>query len=311
MIVVSDPSFEPETRAFLERVGTQDGPLTYDELLTARALEPDPELAGNPEPIHCRAEVLLPLTDRSLRVRIYRPELTQPRPILLWLHGGGFVAGTLDDVDVTCSRIASKAGVVVVSLDYRLAPEHPYPAALDDTVDALGWLAAHGELFGGDGRVAAGGQSAGPNLVAAASLKARDDGGPAPARQVLCYPTLDFDMRSQSHTEDDGLLSHSRMDWYHKMYLAGQRVTPYAAPLTSPDLSRLPPALILSAGHDPLRHDARHYAERLRGAGVDVRHFEYDATPHAFLNFPGAFTAANRATDDIADDLITHFRLPR
>ena len=118
-------------------------------------------------------------------------------------------------------------------------------------------------------------------------------------------------MRSQSHNEDDGLLSHSRMDWYHETYLAGQPVTPLAAPLTSPDLSRLPPALILSAGHDPLRFDARRYAERLRDSGVDVRHFEYDATPHAFLNFPGAFTAANRATDDIADDLITQFRLSR
>lgn len=311
MIVVSDPAFEPEARAFLDRVGTQDGPLTYQQLLAARALEPDPELAGKSEPIHVRADVLLPLRERSLRVRVYRPDLTEPRPILLWLHGGGFVAGTLDDVDVTCTRIASKAGVVLVSLDYRLAPEHPYPAALDDTVDALGWLAEHGALFGGDGRVAAGGQSAGANLVAAASLRTRDLGGPAPVRQLLCYPTLDFEVRSQSDDSDGTLLSHSRMDWYHEMYLAGQPVMPYAAPLTSPDASGLPPALILSAGHDPLRHDARRYAERLRDSGVDVRHFEYDATPHAFLNFPGAFTAAARAVDDIAEDLIAFFRLPR
>lgn len=311
MIVVSDPSFEPETYAFLQRVGTQNGPLTYDELLTARVLEPDPELAGKPEPIHSRAEVLLPLTDRSLRVRVYGPELVEPRPLLLWLHGGGFVAGTLDDVDVTCTRIASKAGVVVASLDYRLAPEHPYPAALDDTVETLGWLAEHGGLFGGDGRVAAGGQSAGANLVAAASLKRRDDGVPAPVRQVLCYPTLDFDTRESHSEHDTGLLSHSRMQWYHQQYLAGQPVTPYAAPLTSPDLSGLPPALIVSAGHDPLRDDARRYTERLRESGVDVRHVEYHATPHAFLNFPGAFTAAARAANEIAEDLITFFRLPR
>jgi acetyl esterase len=311
VIIVTHPSFEPEARAFLDRVGTQAGPLTHDDLIRGRGLPVDPELAGTPEPVRARADVLLPFHDRTVRVRVYRPDTSSPRPLLLWLHGGGFVSGTLDDVDVTCSRIAFGAGVVVVSLEYRLAPEHPYPAALQDTMETLGWLAEHGELFGGDGRVAAGGQSSGANLVAAAALKARDSGGHAPARQVLCYPALDFEMRSESHRQYDGvLLSRSRLEWNHLQYLAGQPVTPYVAPLTSPDLSGIAPALILSAGRDPLRDDARRYAERLRDSGVDVRHLEYEATPHAFLNFAGAFTAARRAAEDIAEDLVAFFRLP-
>lgn len=155
------------------------------------------------------------------------------------------------------------------------------------------------------------GTNATPWRAATQPSLARDDGGPAPVRQVLCYPTLDFDMRESHSEHDTGLLSHSRMQWYHQQYLAGQPVTPYAAPLTSPDLSGLPPALIVSAGHDPLRDDARRYTERLRESGVDVRHVEYHATPHAFLNFPGAFTAAARAANEIAEDLITFFRLPR
>jgi acetyl esterase len=291
--VIGQPRFRREAERLLERLGPQDGPIAHDDLVESRASPPDPELAGSPEPVRVRADVLLPLPGRPIRVRLYRDAPATPRPLLLWLHGGGFVGGSLDDVDVACAGLARRTGLTVLSLDYRLAPEHPFPAALHDTDDTLAWLEEHGEAFGGDGRVVAGGQSSGANLVAAACLLARDRGRPRVARQVLCYPWLDLAADPVDSLDE----------WYRSQYLAGQAVTPLAAPLTAPDLSGLPPALVLGAGLDPLVHDARRYARRLQDDGVAVAYLEYGDTPHAFLNFPGALSAAWRAMQDIADDL--------
>jgi acetyl esterase len=302
--VVGQPEFRQEAEGFFERFGLQEGPIAHDELIESRSSRPDPELAGTPEPVRVRTDLILPLPERPIRVRLYRDATASPRPLLLWLHGGGFVGGTLDDIDVACAGLARRAGLTVLSLEYRLAPEHPFPAALHDTYDALAWLEGHGEAFGGDGRVAAGGQSSGANLVAAACLMARDRGGPHVTRQVLCYPWLDLG------TDPVDGVPRRRDEWYRSQYLAGQAVTPYAAPLTARDLSGLPPALILGAGLDPLRDDARRYAQRLEDDGVAVSYLEYDHTPHAFLNFPGALTAAWRAVQDIADDLTGFLRPP-
>lgn len=291
--VIGQPRFRREAERLLELVGSQDGPIPYGELVESRTSPPDPALAGSPEPVRVRADLLLALPGRAVRVRLYRDAPATPRPLLLWLHGGGFVGGSLDDVDVACAGLARRTGLTVLSLDYRLAPEHPFPAALHDTDDALVWLAEHGEAFGGDGRVVAGGQSSGANLVAAACLMARDRGRQLVARQVLCYPWLDL-----AADPVDG-----RDQWYRSQYLAGQAVTPHAAPLAAPDLSGLPPALVLGAGLDPLVDDARRYARRLEDAGVAVSYLEYGDTPHAFLNFPGVLSAAWAAMRDIADDL--------
>ena len=291
--VISRPRFRREAERLLELIGPGEGPIPHDELVESRTSPPDPELSGTPEPVRVRADLLLPLPGRAVRVRLYRDAPATPRPLLLWQHGGGFVGGSLDDIDVACAGLARRTGLTVLSLDYRLAPEHPFPAALHDTDDALAWLAEHGEAFGGDGRVLAGGQSSGANLVAAACLLARDRGRPLVARQVLCYPWLDL-----GADPADG-----RDEWYRSQYLAGQAVTPHAAPLTAPDLSGLPPALILGAGLDPLVDDARRYARRLEEAGVAVSYLEYGDTPHAFLNFPGVLSAAWAAMRDIAEDL--------
>jgi acetyl esterase len=291
--VIRQTAFRREAERPLALAGDEEGPIPYAQLVESRASRPDPALAGSPEPVRVRADLLLPLPDRPVRVRLYRDAAPAPRPLLLWLHGGAFVGGSLDDVDVACAGLARRTGLTVLSLDYRLAPEHPYPSALHDTYDALAWLDEHGEAIGGDGRLLAGGQSSGGNLVAAACLLARDRGGPPVARQVLCYPWLGL----------DGDTGSSRDRWYRSQYLAGQAVTPYAAPLTAHDLSRLPAALILGAGLDPLRDDARRYAERLEGSGVDAVYLEYADTPHAFLNFPGVLSAAWQAMQDIADDL--------
>jgi len=305
MRVIGQDRFRRETEGFLARIGPQDGPIDYDELVRSRASPPDPGLAGSAEPVEVRADLLLPLPGRPIRVRMYRHMAATPGPLLLWLHGGGFVGGTLDDIDVTCAGLARRTRLTLISLEYRLAPEHPFPAALDDTYDTLGWLAEHGAVFGGDGRLVAGGQSSGGNLVAAACLMARDRGGPPVTRQVLCYPWLDFGTGSSSHRRFDGAdgVAPDRSRWYRSQYLAGQAVTPYAAPLTAPDLSGLPPALVLGAGIDPLRDDARRYAQRLEASGVASSYLEYEHTPHAFLNFPGALSAAWTAMQDIADGL--------
>jgi acetyl esterase len=299
---ISEARFGEETARFRQPVGTQEGPIDHDELVASRARPPDPELAGWPEPVRVRADLVLPLAGQPVRVRLYRNAPAAAGPLLLWLHGGGFVGGSLDDVDVTCAGLARRTGMTVVSLDYRLAPEHPFPAALHDTYGTFGWLAEHGGAFGGDGRVVAGGQSSGANLVAAACLMARDRGGPRVTRQVLCYPWLDLGADPSSQRGSDGDVP-SRSQWYRSQYLAGQAVTPFAAPLTAADLTDLPPALILGAGLDPVRDDARRYARRLESSGVASSYLEYADTPHAFLNFPGALSVAWRAMQDIADDL--------
>src|SRR5439155_9859695 len=163
-------------------------------------------------------------------------------------------------------------------------PEDPFPAALDDTSDALAWLAGHGPALGGDGRLAAGGQSAGANLVVAAALR---DGGPPLECHVLAYPVLDVRQDSESYRLFDGVLfTKADLAWNHEQYLAGQPVTPLVAPLTAPSLAGLPPALVLAAGRDPLRDDARCYHQRLTSDGVAAELVEYADTMHAFLNFP-------------------------
>ena len=301
--LVSEPEFAGESAALLARIGAAAPVGDCETLRRDRVEPPDPALAGKPDPAVPAGEVYLPARGGPVGARLYRPRAGGPRPVLLWLHGGGFIGGAAADIEYACSRLAARAGVIVVSLDYRLAPEHPYPAALHDTYDVLGWLAAHGELLGGDGRVAAGGQSAGAALVAGACLLARDLGGPAVARQVLCYPTLDFGRDTESAREFDGVFLSARPGWADAQYLAGQPAAGYAAPLRAERLDGLPPALVIGAGRDPLRDDARGYAARLDAAGVDVTHVEYAGTMHAFLNFCGVLSAGRHAVGLIAADL--------
>jgi acetyl esterase len=302
--LVSEPGFAGETSALLERIGPAVPIGDYETLRRARAAAPDPELAGTRDQSAPAADLYLPARGGPVGARVYRPRPGGgARPVLLWLHGGSFIGGAAADIEYACSRLATRGEVIVVALDYRLAPEHPYPAALHDTCDALDWLAAHGELIGGDGRVAAGGQSAGAALAAGACLLARDRGGPAVARQVLCYPALDFGRDTESAREFDGVFLSARRGWADAQYLAGQPVTGYAAPLRAERLDGLPPALVIGAGRDPLRDEAREYAARLDAAGVDVTHVEYADTMHAFLNFCGVLSAGRHAAGLIADDL--------
>jgi acetyl esterase len=293
---VSLPVADAELERFNAATVIGEGPTTLEAVVASRAARPDPTLAGIPERVDVRADLAIPLTGRAVRIRLYRDILSGPGPILLWLHGGAFVGGSLDDVDVICAGLARRARIIVISLDYRLAAENPYPAALHDTVEIITWLRAHGAAFGGDGRLAAGGQSSGANLVAAACIVARDEGRVPVDRQILCYPWLDLTSHAAIGTEDPDA-------WYVAQYLGDMAPSEYAAPLLAVDLSGVPPALVLAAGRDPLRDDAHHYARRLGEAGVEVTLIEYAEAPHAFIQFPAALSLARLAIDDIAADL--------
>jgi len=224
-------------------------------------------------------------------VRIYTPQAEGPHPAVVFFHGGGWVIGNLDTHDGTARKLANAAGAVVVSVDYRLAPEHPYPAAAEDCYAATCWVAEHGpaELSMAPGRLAVAGDSAGGNLAAVVALMARDRGGPALAFQLLVYPVTDPDFERASYRENaEGyLLTRDVMQWFWDQYVpeSTRRHDPYAAPLRAPDLSGLPPALVVTAEYDPLRDEGEAYARRLEEAGVRVRCRHYPGMIHGFLSF--------------------------
>jgi acetyl esterase len=303
--LIDEPGFASETSAFLERMGPATPITDYEGLLAARARTASPAVAGQLDPAVQAAVLYLPARGGPVLARLYRERGAQgAQQILLWLHGGGFIGGSVYDLDHVCSGLARLGGVLVVSLEYRLAPEHPFPAALHDTYDAMCWLADNGQLIGGDGRIAAGGQSAGAALVAGACLMARDEGGPALTRQVLCYPALDFGQDTESVRLYNGtFLNIEPGGWLETQYLAGQEVTAVAAPLRARTLGGLAPALVIGAGRDPLRDDARAYARRLDSDGVPVTYVEYAGTMHGFLNFCAVLSAGDHALGVIAADL--------
>jgi acetyl esterase/lipase len=249
------------------------------------------------------------------QVRLYRPRRpVHPTPLVIDFHGGGFVLGNLDAGDWLCSFVAGELGAMVASVDYRLAPEDPAPAAVEDCTSATRWLADHGEGLGAPGPIAVMGDSAGGNLAALVAIAARDAGGPSIAHQVLIYPAVDLTMSFPSIRElaDAPILTYEDMRTFTAHYL-GDHTDP-ADPQVSPwfveDLTGLPPALILTAEHDPLRDEGRAYAERLRAAGVPTRWTEYAGMPHGFTTLPGVCRSAPQAVAEIVQELRRHLVEP-
>lgn len=211
----------------------------------------------------------------NVPIRIYRPKGDAPQPCLLYMHGGGFVFGDLDSHDGVSAEIADRAEVTVIAVHYRLAPEHRYPAAFEDSRAVLKHIAAAPERFGVDrARLGVGGDSAGGNLAAALALWARAHGGPTLRAQVLIYPGLGLGMTDQGRPAggDAPLLAKDELDYYARAYLgpSGRTTDPYAAPLLAEDFSGLPPAFVQAVEHDPIRPDAEAYAACLEAAGVPV-----------------------------------------
>jgi acetyl esterase len=224
----------------------------------------------------------------GIPVRIYRPERPgAARALVLYFHGGGFVFGDLRGGDWISGTVAKQLDAVVVSVDYRLAPKHPFPAGVDDCFAALVWAAEHAAELGADpGRIGVMGESAGGNLAAVVALLARDTAAPQVRHQALLYPSTGLeDSASRRENANAVILTTADMRRFDELY-AGDRSDWRRAPITAPSFAGLPPALIVVAGHDPLHDDGVRYAEVLRAADVPVRLVEYPAMPHGFLNFP-------------------------
>lgn len=259
----------------------------------------------------------VPLDDVRLGVRVYTPSATSagPRPLVVFFHGGGWVWGNIRSYDPFCARLAREVDAVVVSVDYRLAPEHRMPTAAEDCYAATVWLAANAARLGADGsRLAVCGDSAGGNLAAVVALLARDRGGPRLAHQVLIYPGTDGTLSSPSlHERSRGpLLTLASVRAYRAHYLGpdGDERDVRMSPLLADDHSALAPALVQSAGLDPLRDDAARYAERLRLAGTPVRYTEYVGAPHGYISVPGVVRGSRQAMAEIVTELRAHLHGP-
>ncbi|BBZ07159.1 lipase [Mycolicibacterium doricum] len=237
-------------------------------------------------------ELTIPGPVGTIPARLYRPTTPEAHsPLLVFYHGGGFVIGDLDTHDDLCRLICRDGGMTVLSVDYRLAPEHKAPAAADDAYAAFHWATEHAaELGVAADRIAVGGDSAGGNLAAVVSQRARNAGAPPPALQLLIYPVVDVcsETRSKTLFADGYFLTARDMDWFMDHYLGGASVDPTdpeVSPLLADDLSGLPPALVLTGGFDPLRDEGNRYAEALRNAGVPVDLRQERSLIHGFANF--------------------------
>ena len=244
----------------------------------------------------------------DIAVRVYRPARagSGARPLIVNFHGGGFVVGDLRMADWVCSSVAMAVGAVVVSVDYRLAPGHRFPAAVDDCYAALVWAAENAADLGAGGpgeaaapRIGVMGDSAGGNLSAVMCLLARDRGGPPISHQALLYPVTDM-TRIPAAAANSLIISEPEMRAFRRLYLGdADPADPRASPLLAEDHSALPPALIQVGEHDPLREDGARYAAALRSAGVPVRFTEYVGMPHGYLNFPGVCRSAPQALAEL------------
>jgi acetyl esterase len=244
-------------------------------------------------------DIVIPGQAGEIPARVYSPAADAPG-VTVYYHGGGWVLGSVDEWDASVRALAVASGCDVLSVDYRLAPEHPFPAAVDDAYDALIWAA--GSLADGRPLVVAG-DSAGGNLAAVCALRARDTGGPSLALQLLVYPVTDHDLDRKSYHQYDGtelILNRRDMAWFWEHYAPdpAARANPYASPLRASDLSGLPAAYIVTAEHDPLRDEVFAHADRLRAAGVPVEHRHYGEEIHAFFTFVNLLDDADKAVSE-------------
>jgi acetyl esterase len=255
------------------------------------------------ESIFRTADRRIPGPGSDLTLRVYQPREARPGerfPVLAWFHGGGFVIGNLDTHDHACRALANQADCMVVAVDYRLAPECKFPAAVDDCMAAVRWLALHAPEIGADpARIALGGDSAGGNLAAVCAILARNDGYPKLAHQLLIYPCTAPEPETPSHHKfaEGYVLTRNTITWFYKQYVRSPREFNdfRFAPLVADDLSNLPPALVLVAGYDPLRDEGVDYAKRLIEAGNRVTLANYEGMVHGFYLMGGAVGAARRA----------------
>jgi acetyl esterase len=296
-------SLHPQCKALLDLMAAQPGKpfreMSLAELQAFRAAVPNGlGLAGPPEPVATVEDRQIPTRNGGVSVRIYRPLEEPSLPVLLYFHGGGFALGNLNWVDEPCRALANASGCVVVSVEYRLAPEHPYPAAAEDCYAVAKHIAEHAVDFGVNGdRIAVCGDSAGGNLAAVVAQMARDRRGLAIAFQILIYPCVDYLDQSPSMREFAAgyFLDAADMDWLWRQYAAPEHAEePYLSPVYG-KLAGLPQALVITAECDPLRDQGELYAQKLRAARVPSWVKRYDGTIHGFFHMGAAIDAGKEA----------------
>jgi len=265
-------------------------------------------MSGSPAELASIEDRVIPGPAGELPIRLYTPNGQGPFPVVVFFHGGGFTIGSIETHDIVCQHLAAGAEAVVVSVEYRLAPEHKFPAALDDSIAAVAWIHAHAAELGGDAdRLAVAGDSAGGNLAAGVCHQSRSAGGPPIRFQLLVYPTVDARMGHPSIKENAEalFLGEDTMSWFHDHYARSpeDKLDPRMSPLLASDFAGLPPALIITAEYDPLRDEGEEYGEKLRAAGVGVTVSRYDGMTHAFFQLGGVLEDGQRAMKESVDAL--------
>jgi acetyl esterase len=312
-------ALDPQVKAVLELVAKANRP-AYNTLSPKDArqlfIETRPASTPTPPQIGSVKDVTAQGPHGAIPLRVYRPAGVADGtrvPAYLFFHGGGWVIGDVNTHDVLCRQLTAASGASVISVDYRLAPEHKFPAAADDSWAATTWVVAHAAELGLDAsRLAVGGDSAGGNLATVVALMARDAGGPAIKLQTLIYPVTDVmrETRSYGDFADGYLLTRDSMRWFIAQYLpSGDQARDWrVSPLRAPSLAGLPPALIITAGFDPLRDEGEMYAGRLRDAGNMVDYVCYGGMIHGFIGMGKLLDTSQRAITHVGDSLRQAFR---
>ena len=306
---------DPQAQAVMDTVASLGFPPAHTvSPQQARANNSARPRAKGPEVAKVQDQTI-PGPASQVPVRIYTPTGSGPFPVLVWFHGGGWVVGDLDSADATTRNLTVGSGCVVVSVDYRLAPEAKFPGPAEDCYTATQWVVQNAAALQIDpGRLAVGGDSAGANLAAAVSLMARDRGGLSIDFQLLIYPVTDRDFSTKSYTDNaEGYqLSRDGMIWYWNHYLQNDSdaTNPYAAPLQSNDLSNQPPALVITAEYDPLRDEGEAYADKLTAAGVTTTATRYDGMIHGFFGMGAVIDKGKQAMDQACSMLRATFDSP-
>ena len=306
---------DPQARALIDlMIERQVPPVHTLSPAEARRLYRDRRGFTQPEP-PVVAQVQDLRSASGVALRSYRPSGVEAPPVLVYYHGGGWTIGDLETHDVLCRQLCVGAGAAVVSVDYRLGPEHRYPAALDDCLEATRWVQREAKSLGLDGsRLAVGGDSAGGNLAAVVALVLRDGGDPAPALQLLIYPATDMRAQAPSHTHNGQgyLLTADSIAYYRGQYVPDAELWSdwRVSPLLAPDLGRLPPALVLTAGYDPLRDEGRQYADALSAAGNRVQYVCFERQVHGFITMSRVLDEAYTAVAVCTAVLQQAFKAP-
>ena len=301
-----DPGLDPQAAAVLSDLQSGIAPPSSTlSVATGRQMLEDLFAVADPAPVGGVTDLEIQGPNGPIPLRIYVPDADGPFPLLLYYHGGGWVRGSLDAYEGPCRLLTNGAEAVVVSVGYRRAPEHPFPAGFEDCYRAAEWATSHApDLQGDPGRVAVAGDSAGGNLAAAVTLAARDRGGPSVAHQLLVYPSVNApSIRWFDSYDDYGsgyFLEMASVEWYLDQYLPRRAdvANAYAVPLCARRLEDLPPATVLTAGFDPLTDEGAAYADRLAAEGTPVEHLHYDGQIHGFVSLYEDIDAGRAAIDD-------------